>query len=247
MIKHYGHRDFFKDTLRLLVSSFFSQVAFVILNKTTRFRNVNEPNFDENNYILALRHSQQCGIHSVTDHTKVICMVSRSVDGDIITAAGGRVGFKMVRGSSKRGGATAAKAMIDRLKQGYSGMITIDGPKGPVNVVKNGIVEIAKKSGVPIVPMAWYTKEFHITLPTWDNLSFPPFYGTAVAMYGKPIYVPEDISSKEEMEIYRQQVQTELDRLNEDLQGNYEYYLKNSTLKPKIFKPVVGWFQTNFG
>ena len=63
-------------------------------------------------------------------------MISYSRDGDLVAEAGGRVGINAVRGSSKRGGAAAALEMIDKVKAGASAFLAVDGPRGPVGIVK---------------------------------------------------------------------------------------------------------------
>lgn len=154
-------------------------------------------------------------------------MISKSNDGDIIAAATEHVGIKVVRGSSKRSGASASLALLEKLEQGECAAITIDGPRGPFGVAKEGIINIAKLSQVPIIPMTWYSpSKWLLEFDTWDKFRFPVLGVKTIAVYGEPIYVPSDCS-KEDMEIYRQKVETALKDLYKYAQENYYDLLKS--------------------
>ena len=206
------------------------------------FKNVNHPDVENHNYVFAVLHSQQCGLYSILNRENMFSMISRSTDGDLVALSGGRVGINSVRGSSKRGGATAALELIDKVKNGYSAALAIDGPRGPVGVVKPGVVQIAKNGGAPIIPMAWKTKSKCILkLPTWDKLLIPLLFVKAVALYGEPIDVPSD-ATEEQMEEIRLKVENEIKRLNEELANNYDEYYKKGIRNTHHSKSVVSWF-----
>lgn len=115
-------------------------------------------------------------------------MISKSLDGDIIAAATEHMGIKVVRGSHKRSGAAASLALIEKLEQGECAAITIDGPRGPFGVVKDGVINIAKLTQVPIIPMVWYSpSKWLLKFNTWDNFRFPLLGVKTVAVYGDPI------------------------------------------------------------
>lgn len=61
------------------------------------------------------------------------------------------------------------------VKTGWSTMISPDGPAGPARVLKKGVLHLALKSGVPIVPLTISATRF-ISWPSWDSKKFPlPF------------------------------------------------------------------------
>lgn len=182
-------------------------------------KNVNFP--QEKPVIFALWHAHQCGLYANEDRGNLNVMISKSNDGDIIAAATEHMGIKVIRGSHKRSGASASLAMIEKLEQGECAAITIDGPRGPKGVVKDGVINIAKLSQVPIVPMTWYSpSKWLLKFDTWDEFRFPLLGVKTVAVYGEPIYVPADCS-KEDAEIYRQKVETALNDLYKYAQENF--------------------------
>ena len=201
-------------------------LAFLVKNFYTFeswFCDCKNINFPKNKpVIFALWHAHQCALYANEDRAHLNVMISKSNDGEIIAAATERVGIKVIRGSHKRAGASATLAMIEKLEQGENAAITIDGPRGPKGVVKDGIINIAKLSQAPIVPMTWYSpSKWWIKFNTWDEFRFPVLGVKTIALYGEPIYIPSDCS-KEETEMYRQKLETALNDLYKQAQENFD-------------------------
>lgn len=201
-------------------------LAFLVKNFYTFeswFYDCKNINFPKNKpVIFALWHAHQCALYANEDRARLNVMISKSNDGEIIAAATERVGIKVIRGSHKRAGASATLAMIEKLEQGENAAITIDGPRGPKGVVKDGIINIAKLSQAPIVPMTWYSpSKWWIKFNTWDEFRFPVLGVKTIALYGEPIYIPSDCS-KEETEMYRQKLETALNDLYKQAQENFD-------------------------
>ena len=75
----------------------------------------------------------------------------------------------------KKKGVSAFIKMIKAIENGESIAITPDGPKGPKEIVKDGIIKLAQTTGAPIVPLFWKVKN-HKLLNSWDNFIIPfPF------------------------------------------------------------------------
>ena len=188
-------------------------------------KNINYPK--QKPVIFALWHAHQCALYANEDRGNLNVMISKSNDGDIIAAATEHVGIKVVRGSSKRSGASASLALLEKLEQGECAAITIDGPRGPFGVVKEGIINIAKLSQVPIVPMIWYSpSKWLLEFDTWDKFRFPFLGVKTIAVYGEPIYVKSDCTP-EEAEEYRLDVENKLKDLYKYAQENFEDLLKS--------------------
>ena len=75
--------------------------------------------------------------------------------------------MKIIYGSSKKGMSAFLK-MVKCIKNGESIAITPDGPKGPKEKIKDGLIKLAQTTGTPIVPIIWYTKKNKL-LKSWDN------------------------------------------------------------------------------
>ena len=182
-------------------------------------KNINYPKCQ---CIFALWHAHQCGLYALEEREKTTVMISNSNDGELIAQAGAAMGLNVVRGSHNRKGAAAALELIDAIKTGNNGALTIDGPRGPKHKVKRGIIDISRITGVPIVPMSWYSpSRFFLKFKTWDEFCFPLNCIKMKAIYGEPIYVPNDADDNQ-MEEIRLKVENELLRLNKLLIDDFK-------------------------
>lgn len=184
-------------------------------------------NYPKEKCIFALWHAHQCGVFSCNMFKKTCIMVSNSQDGEIISRAANAVGVETVRGSKNRGGAKASLELIKKIKEeDVNGALTIDGPRGPNRVVKKGIIEIAKMTGVPIVPAVyWSPQKRFLKFNSWDEFRFPLIGTKLVMLFGEPIPVGQN-PTEDEIEIIRKQIEDKMQELYKDLKENYKAYLK---------------------
>jgi lysophospholipid acyltransferase (LPLAT)-like uncharacterized protein len=85
--------------------------------------------------------------------------------------------YKLVRGSSKKGGREALDEAIDAMRSGAANtlVITPDGPTGPQHSFKRGAFIAAKELGLPLY-MLRIQYGGHTTLKSWDKFEVPwPF------------------------------------------------------------------------
>lgn len=105
--------------------------------------------------IIAFWHAQQLMMPLTYRGRLAHILISRHQDGEIIARIVERFGFRAVRGSSTRGGVEALRELIRLGRSGVDLVVTPDGPKGPAQVVKPGVIQLARASGLPIVPLAF--------------------------------------------------------------------------------------------
>ena len=110
---------------------------------------------EKRSIILAFWHAQQLmipfGYRGPGSHV----LISQHGDGEIIARIIARFGHEAVRGSSTRGGAGALRSLIKLGRSGKDVVVTPDGPKGPRQVAKLGVIQLAKATGLPIVPLGF--------------------------------------------------------------------------------------------
>ncbi len=142
-------------------------------------------------------------IHHFRDRMGVV-MASRSRDGELASAILRRFGFRAVRGSSSRGGKEALQEMIPVLRAGIaSGGLICDGPGGPYGEPKIGIVLLARESGRPLVPCAfWMSRK--VLARNWDRTLLPLPFSHICFGYAQPIFVPPGASRDECEDIRRE-------------------------------------------
>ncbi len=105
--------------------------------------------------IIAFWHSRQIMMPLCYGGSRLAILISRHRDGELIHRIVRRFGFDTVRGSTTRGGAQALRQLVRLGRSGADLAVTPDGPKGPRCVAQAGVVELAKLTGLPIVPLTF--------------------------------------------------------------------------------------------
>jgi lysophospholipid acyltransferase (LPLAT)-like uncharacterized protein len=119
----------------------------------------------------------------------VVAIVSKSADGEYLTRILQHWGFAAVRGSSTRGGDRALRELVRLVRAGRSVAITPDGPRGPREQLKPGVLQLAQLTGAPIVTAAagtdrawWFVR--------WDRFLIPKPFARVRVAYGDPVFIP---------------------------------------------------------
>ena len=139
-------------------------------------------------------------------------LISQHADGELISEACRRLGFRTVRGSTTRGGAAAVRELLDVSSRGHLG-VTPDGPRGPRRRVQMGLIFLAAKTGLPVVPVG-YAFDGAWRMNSWDRFAVPRPWSGVTCVTAEPVSVPQRVDKKQ-LELYRQQVQDALDRATE--------------------------------
>ena len=137
--------------------------------------------------ILAFWHAQQLMIPIGYRGTGSHVLISQHGDGEIIARIIARFGHEAVRGSSTRGGAGALRAMIKLGRSGRDVVVTPDGPKGPRQVAKLGVIHLAKATSLPIVPLAFACSKknsLRAGIVIWSRTRFPEGYFSTGIRFG---------------------------------------------------------------
>jgi lysophospholipid acyltransferase (LPLAT)-like uncharacterized protein len=139
--------------LRLLHASL--RVRHVGLSRTTRTPQ----------YILTFWHMHLLLMLHARYRKPISALVSQSKDGEIIARVFNWYGVSSARGSSTRGGSSALRDMIRIARSGGNLAITPDGPRGPAQIAKQGVVAAAQATGLPILPVAFMAKKKSVCVP----------------------------------------------------------------------------------
>lgn len=141
-------------------------------------------------------------------------IISNSNDGDLQASVFTRLGYKIIRGSSARGGERALVEAIRALRRDESLAMTPDGPRGPSGVLQPGVVFMAKKSGAVLVPVG-ISATPRMLAKSWDKYMVPCPFGRAELIFGEPIKVDAD-ASDEAVEAVRRLLESEIHRLEKE-------------------------------
>ena len=150
----------------------------------------------------------------------VVTLISRSADGEYLARLLGHWGFENVRGSSSRGGSEALRELVRHCRRGRSLAITPDGPRGPMQKLKIGVLSAAQLSGAPIIPATsvanrgWWPGK-------WDRFLIPKPFARVRVRYGEPMVVPRSANAAE-LEKLRERLEQQLNRMTEQVDQELE-------------------------
>lgn len=176
--------------------------------------------------IVAMWHGQHFMVpFAKPKHWPAKVMISRSADGEVNAIAARKLGLGLIRASGgrnarqikKRGGMRGFIEAVRALREGFSIAMTADVPKGPARHAGEGIVQLAKHSGRPILPVAVATSR-SIELDSWDKASVNLPFGRGSIAVGELIWVPNDTEDAA-LEAFRLKVE---DGLNAATKRAYE-------------------------
>jgi lysophospholipid acyltransferase (LPLAT)-like uncharacterized protein len=147
-----------------------------------------------------------------------VLMCSQSRDGDAIAYVEQRLGFRLVRGSSGRGGARALVALIKQQRNdpALSAGLSIDGSRGPRGIAQTGGLVLAQKTGGLVLPIAASTRQAWVYGRSWDRLVLPRPFAAIHVNVGAPIRVPKDADAVT-LETLRLQLERAVLNLNGEL------------------------------
>jgi lysophospholipid acyltransferase (LPLAT)-like uncharacterized protein len=126
-------------------------------------------------------------------------MISPSADGQFIATALEMAGFPGIRiSTAKRGDAQKARQAVAALREavnhvsgGGALVVTPDGPRGPGEVIAEGSLQIAKRSGQPVFLMGIAASPA-AQMKTWDRIMWALPFGRGAVVWEGPLHVPRD-------------------------------------------------------
>lgn len=161
-------------------------------------------------YIYAMWHEYLLLPVGTYPRTDIHVLISRSEDGELVAELCRRLRVPVVRGSTSRGGAEAVRELV-RAGGATHLALTPDGPRGPRRQVQQGLIYLASRTGLPVVPVG-----FGLDRPwraaSWDRFAIPRPWSRAACVTGAPITIATD-AGRDEREAARLAVEQELKRV----------------------------------
>lgn len=136
-------------------------------------------------FLMAHWHGDELALIHLARKYKIATITSTSKDGELVNTVLKLLGAKTARGSSTRGAVGALKGLLTLAKQGRNISFAVDGPKGPLHVVKPGIFEFSKLKSFPIFVVAVECQQAILFPRSWNKTYFPkPFAKVKIVWKG---------------------------------------------------------------
>lgn len=175
--------------------------AMRVLSLTLRVKIIESKDYDPKvTYLFAFWHGMQFlpAIALRKQHkTPMTAMVSPSRDGAMLATFLSKLGYFIIRGSARDKAVKALLSLKKNLERGLSVGFGIDGPIGPIHVVKPGIIFLTQKTGKYIVPIGVAYSSYWQFHKAWDKFKLPKPFAKACLVFGTPISFDSTVDIKE--------------------------------------------------
>jgi lysophospholipid acyltransferase (LPLAT)-like uncharacterized protein len=143
---------------------------------------------DPKPYIFALWHETILPLLWHHQDLGIAIVVSQGREGRYIGDYASGLGYRLLSGSSSRGGPRALLGAVRSLEEGHPVAITPDGPKGPRREVKPGVIQAAQRAGALVVPLHAVARPVW-RAGSWDRLVIPKPRAAVLVGYGEPFRI----------------------------------------------------------
>lgn len=153
-----------------------------------------EPDSGDGPFIFACLHRDILPAIMFVRSARPALLVSDSLDGEILVKTLGRREYRFVRGATGGDGGRALVLLRRELDAGHSVGLAVDGPEGPFGSIREGVLHLARLTGVPVVPLVARASR-PLVLDTWDRTVVPmPFRGVKMEI-GPILWIPRDLGT----------------------------------------------------
>ena len=214
------------DNLLITCQAVLAKWLLLLIYKTNRWDIRGSENFEialnnKKSVIISTWHGQLLTPFMHLAKKKHYGLAGLNRDGELISKVGTQLGWKILRGSSSKGGSRIFIEIVKILRQPSTLIgITPDGPRGPEKIPKAGVIKAAQKTGAIIIPVSSIsTRNWKIV--NWHTFFLEKPFGKIYLKYGKPIRFKID----DDFELCKNSLIKAMDNVEKE---NREYVKKNN-------------------
>lgn len=151
----------------------------------------------ETRYLLAFFHQDELCLMNYFRNRNMSVLISISKDGEIMSNTAQFLGYRPVRGSSSKKAISGLIAAIRKVRAGYKMAFAVDGPRGPIFEVKDGICAVSRKTCTKIIPVRAVSSKTKIFEKSWNKAKFPLPFSTMDLYFGEmKLYEKDDLQKE---------------------------------------------------
>lgn len=208
----------------LTIAPFLAKILIRLIASTMRITYVNFDAYGKmlaegRHIILAFWHGRLLMMPYSYPGRGITILVSQSKDGELVARTVEGFGIESVRGSSSKGWLGGVKGLLKAVRSGRDAAITPDGPRGPGMKAQMGVIQIARTTGLPIIPMTFSASKKK-TFNSWDSFILPYPFSRGVFICAEPIRVDRDAGGAQ-MEEARKRLEDTLCRITAEADGYF--------------------------
>lgn len=212
-------KPFVRQSLFPVIGIAYSLFCWALM-KSVRMKVIGGENQDKvteagKKYIYGCWDGRQVMLLPFALGKNLVIIASKSDAGEVLKVIHRFFTIKVVRGSSSSGGTAALKGMIRALRAGCNGALAVDGPQGPAETAKGGIIQMAKMSGAVILPLSAGVRKKNFIDSYWNRVQIPLPFTSGRYVIGKAIELPRS-ANRQDMDKMLKSFQVELERVTKE-------------------------------
>jgi lysophospholipid acyltransferase (LPLAT)-like uncharacterized protein len=190
----------------LFAGSVLGKTWRVVLSGTTLIDPFNDR---DKGIIYCFWHSHILPLTYIFRNIGVKAVVSSSKDGDRATAVAQRWRHQTIRGSSSLHGISALRQCVRELKRRQNIVLIPDGPRGPREIVKPGVAQIALLANATVFPVIVLPAKTW-RLNSWDRFLVPKPFTKIEVRIADPLYPSRFIKTDDPVTSFTSEIQKAL-------------------------------------
>jgi len=174
------------NPLLIWLLTFFYKIYLCTLRKKIFFSEEFENYLETKGpVLLAFFHQDVNTMLYISWKYKTMTMVSDSKDGQLVAQVVEALGSVTARGSSRNNPIKALKSFLRIMRKGeHWGSIAVDGPKGPAEKAKSGIIESARMLNCPVFSITLAYSGYWTLEKSWDKTRIAKPFSKAIYRIG---------------------------------------------------------------
>jgi hypothetical protein len=144
------------------------------------------------NLLFAFYHQHEYAMIPYFSGKNISVMVSQSRDGEAQDMILRMFGYNTIRGSSHRRAVGAFIECLKSVRAGYNLTLAVDGPRGPIYKVKEGVIKLQEKSGKLIIPMSAEVDRYFMLHKAWNKGIIPKAFAKVKIKVGRANFYEQE-------------------------------------------------------
>ncbi len=193
-----------------------------IISLTLKTKIINSKNIDiEKPYIYGFWHNKLIApTIFFKNYEKKVALSSPAKDGELISVPLEKMGYTLVRGSSDKKAISSVISLLKYLKKGYIMGTPLDGPKGPKEKAKKGLIYLSMKTQIPLICLGVAYDKKWILSKTWDKLEIPKPFSKINIVIGDLINIEKE-NEEDNFEKISLRIEEKINEANKIAEKNF--------------------------
>ncbi|NOR25396.1 MAG: DUF374 domain-containing protein [Desulforhopalus sp.] len=163
--------------------------------------------------LVAFWHGKHISLFPLVEGFDACILTSRSFRGEVIADLCRRFGYHCIILDHLRG--SELQELLDVLLQTHPCLaVAVDGPLGPYHVAKFGLVRLASRLQLLVVPLSMTAKHKIVMKKRWDKMEFPLPFSRVLLGVGQPFKIPAEVQSHE-LKMWTDKIQKHIEKTDQ--------------------------------